>query len=173
MPAATHGGGGFLRGVAAGRPAAVIAGTVAAALGVNLALWLIGLGFGGSFQYTEADGSLHTTTAPQGVITMTVLPMSGGLALAALLAAAGKRRAILRSAQVVGAGAALATTAQTFTASFDMPSTIALSGMHIIIAALVLLALEALARRKDRPGPPVEAPQGQGPCPASRRSQAG
>lgn len=108
----------------------------------------MGLGFGGSFQHTEADGSLHTTTAPQGVIIMTVLSMSGGLALAALLAAAGKRRAALRSAQGLGAGAALATTAQTFTAGFDTPSTIALSAMHVVIAALVLLALEALARRK-------------------------
>ncbi|MER7951945.1 DUF6069 family protein [Streptomyces sp. NPDC096079] len=102
---------------------------------------------GGAFPYTEADGSLHTTTAPQSVITMTVLPMSIGLAPAARLAAAGKRRAVLRSAQVVGAGAALATTARTFTAGFDTPSTITLTGMHVVIAALVLLALEALARR--------------------------
>lgn len=147
MPVAVHVRGGFFRRVAARRPAAIIAGVVATALGVNLALWLVGLGFGGSFQYVEADGSLHTTTAPQGVITMTVFPMSGGLALAALLAA-GKRCAVLRSAQVIGAGAALATTAQTFTAGFDMPSTIALCLMHVVIAVLVALALEALARRQ-------------------------
>ncbi|MER7702379.1 DUF6069 family protein [Kitasatospora sp. NPDC097605] len=142
-------GGGFLGRVAARPPAAVIAGTVAAALGANLVLWLVGLGFGGSFQFTEADGSLHTTTAPQGVITMTVLPMSAGLVLAALLAAAGKRRAVLRSAQAVGAGAALATAAKPFTAGFDAPSTIALTGMHIVIAALVVLCLEALACREE------------------------
>ncbi|WP_199185803.1 DUF6069 family protein [Streptomyces carminius] len=155
MPVGVHGGGGFLHRAAARRPAAVIVGAVAAALGVNLALWLIGLGFDGSFQYVEADGSPHTTTAPQGVITMTVLPMSGGLALAALLAGAGKRRLVLRSAQAVGAGAALATTARTFTAGFDTPSTIALSVMHVVIAVLVVLALEALARRQraGRAGP--------------------
>ncbi|MEU5811215.1 DUF6069 family protein [Streptomyces sp. NPDC047718] len=125
----------------------IIVGAVAAALGVNLVLWLVALGFDGSFQYVEADGPLHTTTAPQGVVTMTVLPMIGGLALAALLAA-GRRRVVLRSAQVVGAGAALATTARTFTAGFDTPSTIALSLMHVVIAVLVVLALEVLARRQ-------------------------
>ncbi|WP_206057584.1 MULTISPECIES: DUF6069 family protein [Nocardiopsis] len=143
--------GGFLRRVATRRPTAVIAGAVATALGVNLALWSAGLVLGGSFQYVEADGSLHTTTAPQGVITMTVLPMSGGLALAALLAAAQRRavprRVVLRSAQAIGAGAALATAAPTFTAGFDTPSTVALGLMHAVIAALVVLALEALVRR--------------------------
>ncbi|MEV6977930.1 DUF6069 family protein [Kitasatospora sp. NPDC093806] len=148
MSADARSGGGLLGRIAARHPAAVIAVSVAAALGANLVLWLAGVALGGSFQFTEADGSLHTTTAPQGVITMTVLPMTAGLALATLLAAAGKRRAVLRSAQVVGAGAALATTAQTFTARFDTPSTIALTGMHLVIAALVLLALEALARRE-------------------------
>ncbi|MEV7123921.1 DUF6069 family protein [Kitasatospora griseola] len=149
MSADARSRGGFFGRFTARHPAAVIAGAVAAALTVNLVLWLVGLGLGGSFRFTEADGSLHTTTAPQGVITMTVLPMSAGLALAALLAAAGKRRAVLRSAQVVGAGAALATTPETFAAGFDTPSTIALTGMHVVIAALVLLALEALARREE------------------------
>jgi peptidoglycan/LPS O-acetylase OafA/YrhL len=85
---------------------------------------------------------------------MTVLPMIGGLALAAL-PAAGRRRTVLRSAQIVGASAALAATAQTFTAGFDTPSTIALSLMHVVIAVLVALALEALARRQraERAGP--------------------
>ncbi|WP_221889711.1 DUF6069 family protein [Streptomyces sp. WAC06614] len=155
MPGDVHAGGSSLGRIADRPPAAVTAGAVAAALGVNLALWLVGLAFGGSFQYVEADGSLHTTTAPQGVITMTVLPLSGGLALSVLLAAAGRRRFVLRSAQVVGVGAALATTVQTFTAGFDVPSTIALSVMHIVVAAVVLLALEALARpqRAERAGP--------------------
>jgi hypothetical protein len=126
------------------RPVRIIAGAVLGALAVNLLIWLACTGLGGSFVYLEADGRPHTTTAPQGVITMTVIPMTAGLALAALL---GSRWPVMvRLAQVVGPALALVTVYKTFTAGFDLVSEIALTSMHVLIAAAVAGALQLLAR---------------------------
>ncbi|GAB3225330.1 hypothetical protein GCM10027447_14620 [Glycomyces halotolerans] len=135
--------------IAAWSPVPIIAVAVAGALAINLAIWLAGAAFGGSFTYVEPDGALHTTTAPRGVIVMTVIPMALGLAVAVLLAM--KWRGVVRLAQVIGAGAALATTTTTFTAGFDTVSTIALSCMHLVIAVAVVFALEAIDRRAPQP----------------------
>jgi ABC-type Co2+ transport system permease subunit len=129
----------------------IVVGAVAGALAVNLVIWLIGRALGGSFVYLQADGQLHTTTAPQGVISMTVIPMSAGLSLAAVLA--GRWPAVIRLAQLVGAGLALGTVVMTFTAGFDRVSTIALALMHGVIAVLVVGALEAARRSLTRSTP--------------------
>lgn len=126
------------------RPVRIIAGAVLGALAVNLLIWLAGRALGGSFVYVEADGQPHTTTEPQGMITMTVIPMSAGLALAALL---GSRRPVMvRLAQVAGPLLALVTVSRTFTAGFDRVSEIALASMHVVIAVVVAGALQLLAR---------------------------
>ncbi|MEU1734190.1 DUF6069 family protein [Streptosporangium sp. NPDC020145] len=131
------------------RPVWIVVGAVLGALAVNLLIWLIGRGLGGSFVYLEAGGRPHTTTAPQGVITMTVVPMTAGLVAAALL---GSRWPVMvRVAQVAGPLLALATVAMTFTAGFDGVSQIALTSMHVVIAVVVAGALQLLARTLGSP----------------------
>ena len=131
-------------------PAAIIAAAVGITLLANLAIWLIGTAAGGSFDHIEDNGHLHTTTAPQGVISMTTIPMTIGLTLAALLAR--KWPSIIRIAQIVGAVTALGTIDMTIDARFDTASTVALSLMHVVIAVTVVLALEVVRRRAtDRP----------------------
>jgi hypothetical protein len=126
-------------------PAAIIAAAVGITLLANVAIWLIGTAAGGSFDHIEDNGHLHTTTAPQGVISMTTIPMTIGLTLAVLIARTWP--SIIRIAQVGGAAAALGTIAMTIDARFDTASTVALALMHVLIAASVVLALEAIRRR--------------------------
>jgi hypothetical protein len=146
----------------------VIGGAVASTLLVNLGIWLLGAALGGTFQYLDHD-VLHTTTAPQGVTTMTVVPMAAGLTLAVLAAVSwhaiepltrrlgsrlgslvSSRRTVIRVAQVVGAIAPLAALFNTVAAGFDDMSIIALSAMHLVIAGLIPLSLEVLYRRISR-----------------------
>ncbi|MEE2034810.1 DUF6069 family protein [Rhodococcus chondri] len=126
-----------------GRPTAV-AVSVTAALVVNLALWLIGLAAGGSFAHTNAG--VTQSAAPGGVVLMTVVPLTLGLGVAALLSRwwAG----FIRVAQIVGAALPLATIAGTLDADFDGASTVTLALMHVVIATVAVVGLEKM--RADR-----------------------
>ena len=125
-----------------GRPTIVV-GSVLAALIANLVLWLVGLLCGGSFEHTDA-GTI-ASAAPGGVVLMTVVPLTVGLTVAALLSL--WWNPIVRIAQVVGALLPLATIAGTVSADFDGPSTATLVLMHIVIAVAAVLGLEKMRVR--------------------------
>ena len=76
---------------------------------------------------------------------MTVIPMVVGLTAAVLLA----RRwpAVIRIAQVIGAILPIVTIGMTLTSHFDGQSKIALSIMHLVVAAAVVLGLESICNR--------------------------
>jgi hypothetical protein len=123
------------------KPRAVLGATVIA-LVVNLILWLIGLALGGSFEMTDQGKS--ASVAPGGVITLTVVPLLVGLSVAMLISL--KWEPIIRIAQIVGAVVALGTIALTIAADFDAASTVMLALMHVVVAAGVVVALEAVRR---------------------------
>ncbi|AUS31961.1 DUF6069 family protein [Rhodococcus qingshengii] len=123
------------------KPRAVLGATVIA-LVVNLILWLIGLALGGSFEMT--DQGKPASVAPGGVITLTVVPLLVGLSVAMLISL--KWEPIIRIAQIVGAVVALGTIALTIAADFDAASTVTLALMHVVVAASVVVALEAVRR---------------------------
>lgn len=116
--------------------------SVLAALAANLVLWLIGLAAGGSFELTEAGETM--AVAPGGVVMLTVVPMVVGMGLAALVSL--RWVGVVRVAQVVGVIAPLATIAMTISADFDAASTVMLSLMHVVIAGVVFVGLEAMRR---------------------------
>ncbi|NGP08649.1 hypothetical protein G6038_24875 [Rhodococcus sp. 14C212] len=124
------------------RPMAVLV-PVVVALVANVALWLVGLAAGGSFEVT--NGGTVESAAPGGVLVMTVVPLTVGMGLAALLSL--RWFGIVRVAEVVGAVAALGTIASTIVADFDTPSTITLALMHVVIALVVVGGLEAMRNR--------------------------
>ncbi|ATQ29933.1 DUF6069 family protein [Rhodococcus ruber] len=124
------------------RPMAVLV-PVVVALVANIALWLVGLAAGGTFEVTNGD--TVESAAPGGVLVMTVVPLTVGMGLAALLSL--RWFGIVRVAEVVGAVAALGTIASTIVADFDTPSTITLSLMHVVIAIVVVGGLEAMRNR--------------------------
>jgi len=123
-----------------------VAGSVAAALLGNLLLYGIGLVAGGSFELTS-NGKPATVTAAT-VATMTVVPLLVGLVVAALLSL--RWVAVIRVAQLVGSVLSLATIAGTVAADFDGVSTVTLSAMHVVIAAVIVVGLEAARRRAVR-----------------------
>lgn len=124
-------------------PAVIIAAAAGGALVVNLVLWLIGAAAGGSFELTEAGE--RSDSAPGGVVVMTVIPLVVGLTLATVIAL--KWRGVIRIAQVIGAVAAVGSIAAPIIEPFDGASTVALSLMHIVLAPVVVIALEAIGRR--------------------------
>ena len=124
------------------RSAIVVVAAVVVALVTNLVLWAVGLAAGGSFEHTDAGRTVGS--APGGVVLMTVLPLTVGLALAAVLTL--WWNGFARIAQVVGALLPLATIQGTITADFDTPSTVALVLMHVVIAVVVVVALDMLRR---------------------------
>ena len=123
------------------KPRAVLGATVMA-LVANLILWLSRRASGGSFEMT--DQGKVASVAPGGVITLTVVPLLVGLSLAMLISL--KWEPIIRIAQVVGAVFALGTIALTIAADFDAASTVTLALMHVVVAASVVVALEAVRR---------------------------
>ncbi len=125
------------------RSAVVVAASVVTALVVNLVLWAVGLVAGGSFEHTDAGEVM--SAAPGGVVLMSVVPLTVGLAVAALLTL--WWNGFARIAQVVGALLPLATIQGTISADFDTPSTVALTLMHVVIAVVVVVALEMLRAR--------------------------
>jgi len=124
------------------RSAIVVVAAVVVALVTNLVLWAVGLAAGGSFEHTDAGRTVGS--APGGVVLMTVLPLTVGLALAAVLTL--WWNGFARIAQLVGALLPLATIQGTITADFDTPSTVALVLMHVVIAVVVVVALDMLRR---------------------------
>ncbi|WP_343930606.1 DUF6069 family protein [Tsukamurella strandjordii] len=122
----------------------VVVGAVAASLLANLVLWLVGLAAGGDFTMTDPEG-VRASVAPGGVILMTVAPLAVGMTAAVLLSLLWAP--VLRVAEVIGAAAALGTIAGTLSADFDGPSTVTLSLMHVVIAVVLVAALEGLYRR--------------------------
>lgn len=120
-----------------------VLGSVGLALLANLVLWLAGLAAGGDF--TMTNEGVRESVAPGGVVLMTVAPLAVGMTAAVLLSKLWAP--ILRVAAVVGAAASLGTIAGTLAADFDGASTTTLSLMHVVIAAVLVTALEALYRR--------------------------
>ncbi|KXP06778.1 DUF6069 family protein [Tsukamurella pseudospumae] len=121
-----------------------VLGSVGLALLGNLILWLVGLAAGGDFTMTDEAGA-RASVAPGGVVLMTVAPLAVGMTAAVLLSKLWAP--ILRVAAVVGAAASLGTVAGTLAADFDGASTTTLALMHVVIAAVLVIALEALYRR--------------------------
>lgn len=120
------------------RPTAVL-GAAAAAVLINLVVWLIGAAAGGTF---EVDGG---SVAPGGVIIMSAVPLLIGLTVAALLSY--RWVGVLRLAEVVGSVLAIATIGLTVAADFDSATTISLSIMHLVLAPVIVVALEGLRSR--------------------------
>ncbi|SNT35326.1 DUF6069 family protein [Rhodococcoides kyotonense] len=116
--------------------------SVIVALVLNLVLWLVGLAAGGSFELT--DGGQSMSVAPGGVVILTLVPMVVGMGVAALISL--RWLGVVRVAQVVGVIAPLGTIAMTVSADFDTVSTVTLALMHVVIAAVVFVGLEALLR---------------------------
>ena len=123
------------------RVEAVVA-TVVVGLAVNLLLWLIGLGAGGSFEVTDAGEKM--TVAPGGVVVLSVVPTIVGMTAAALLSL--RWVSVIRIAQVVGPVLSLATIAGTILSDFDGASTVSLAAMHAALAAVVYFGLEGMRR---------------------------
>ena len=91
------------------------------------------------------EAGIRASVAPGGVVLMTVAPLAVGMTAAVLLSKLWAP--ILRVAAVIGAAASLGTIAGTLAADFDGPSTVMLSLMHVVIAVVLVVALEALFRR--------------------------
>ncbi|WP_306361374.1 DUF6069 family protein [Nocardia sp. CC227C] len=123
------------------RPVAVL-GTIAAAVLVNLVVWLIGAAAGGSFEMTNEG--VAQSVAPGGIVILTVVPMLVGLTAAALLSY--KWVGVLRTAGVIGSVLAVATIALTVDADFDTASTIALSITHLTLVPALIIATEGMRR---------------------------
>jgi hypothetical protein len=116
-----------------------------AATAVNLVVFLIARAAGASLVLRQPGASDHKITAG-GVIFSSVVPMVGGIVLATL--AALLWAGLLRVAQVVGGGLGLLTVAGPLTSDTDGVTQISLAAMHIIVAVTVVLALEAIRRRR-------------------------
>ncbi|MGX1808290.1 DUF6069 family protein [Nocardia sp. NPDC055321] len=124
------------------RPVAVF-GAVAGAVVANLIAWGIGALAGGSFE-TTMDGQSQSV-APGGIVTLTVVPLLAGLALAALLSY--RWVGVLRLAAVVGSLLAVGTIALTVAADFDTASTIALAVTHLTLVPALVIATEGVRRK--------------------------
>ncbi|MFC9438924.1 DUF6069 family protein [Nocardia sp. NPDC057030] len=130
-----------LRIPAVGRPTAVI-GSVVVAVAVNLIVWLLGEAAGGSFEVV--DQGVTTSVGAGGVIVSSGLPLLVGMTAAALVSYFWT--GALRVAQIVGAVLAIATIGLTIAAPFDAVTTVALSVMHVVLAPVLVVGLEAMRR---------------------------
>ncbi|MDV6012491.1 hypothetical protein F8178_08385 [Haloechinothrix sp. LS1_15] len=119
-----------------------ILGGVAIAVLANLGVLAIGLAAGASFVYVD-EGTTNTVSEVD-VILSSAIPLTAGTLLAALVARWWP--VVLRLAQIVGAGLALATIAGALAAETDSGTRIALAAMHVVIAVVVVLVLESLHR---------------------------
>lgn len=130
-----------LRIPAANRPIAIL-GSVAVAVAVNLIVWLLGEVAGGSFELV-ANG-VTTQVGVGTVILSSAVPLLIGMILAALISYLWT--GVLRVAQIVGGVLAVATIGLTVSADFDTATTIALSVMHLVLAPVLVVGLEAMRR---------------------------
>ncbi|MGP9538606.1 DUF6069 family protein [Brachybacterium sp. AOP43-C2-M15] len=108
---------------------------------VNLVIWSVARAAGVQFSLYYEDGVPYPI-AGDSVAVMSVVPMFVGIAVVALIARWWTW--ILRVAQVVGASLAVVTIGGVF--SGDAGTAIALASMHLVSAAVVVLALEAMRR---------------------------
>ena len=115
---------------------------------INLLILLAARAADASLVLREPGAADHPITAG-GVIFSSVVPMTGGILLATLLA----RRwpGVLRLAQLVGGGLALLTVAGPLTSGTDGVTRTALVAMHLVVGVTVVLALEAIRRRRPDP----------------------
>lgn len=130
-----------LRIPAVNRPIAIVA-SVAVSVAVNLVVWLLGEAAGGSFEMV--DNGVTTQIGASTVITSAAVPLFIGMTLAALISYlwAG----VLRVAQIVGGVLAVATIGLTVSAAFDTATTVTLSVMHLVLAPVLVVGLEAMRR---------------------------
>lgn len=123
------------------RPARVIALAVLAALGCNLVSYAIGRAAGAGFSYTRSG--TRTSVDALAITVMTVGPLTVGLVLVVLLSRRWPR--LYQAAKLLAPALALATIAlMTVPAGFDTTSTYFLSGMHVVLVPVSLIALTAL-----------------------------
>lgn len=130
-----------LRIPAVGRLTAVL-GSVLVAVAVNLIVWLLGEVAGGSFELVD-DGVTRQVGVGT-VILSSAVPLLTGMTLAALISYLWD--GVLRVAQIVGGVLAVATIGLTVSADFDMTTTVALSVMHVVLAPVLVVGLEAMRR---------------------------
>ncbi|WP_405167431.1 DUF6069 family protein [Nocardia sp. NBC_01499] len=130
-----------LRIPAVNRPIAIIA-SVAVSVVVNLVVWLLGEAAGGSFEVV--DKGVTTQVGAGTVILSSALPLLIGLTLAALISY--RWVGVLRVAQIVGGVLAVATIGLTVAAAFDTTTTVTLSVMHVVLAPVLIVGLEAMRR---------------------------
>ncbi|MFI6046131.1 DUF6069 family protein [Nocardia sp. NPDC051321] len=130
-----------LRIPAVNRPTAVI-GSVVVAVAVNLVVWLLGEAAGGSFE--AVDKGVTTQIGAGTVAASAAVPLFIGMTLAALISYlwAG----VLRVAQIVGGVLAVATIGLTVAAALDTATTVTLSVMHLVLAPVLVVGLEAMRR---------------------------
>ncbi|MFI6997487.1 DUF6069 family protein [Nocardia sp. NPDC050175] len=130
-----------LRIPAVNRPIAII-GSVAVAVAVNLVVWLLGKAAGGSFEVVKNGATTQVGVGT--VISSSAVPLLVGLTLAALISY--RWAGVLRVAQIVGGVLAVATIGLTVSADFDTTTTVALSVMHLVLAPVLVIGLEAMRR---------------------------
>jgi len=123
---------------------AIGAGIVAAVVG-NLVVFGIGKIAGASFEYRD-DAGVHEVTMG-GVLTSSVLPLAIGTGLATLISLAW--RPILRVAQVVGGALGLITVLGPLSTDADTGTRLALAAMHVVLAVVVVITLEAVWRSSE------------------------
>jgi hypothetical protein len=124
--------------------APMIAGTIMAALTLNLVLYAVGRARGGQFTY--AQNGAATTVDPLAITIMTVLPLATGLSLVAWLSP--KWPPLLTVAKFVVPVVAIGTIGlMTIPAHFDTTSTLFLATMHLALIPATLLALGWLSRQ--------------------------
>lgn len=126
---------------------AAAAGAVLATA-INLVLLLAARAADASLVLREPGAADHPITAG-GVIFSSVVPMTGGILLAALLAR--WWQGVLRLAQLVGGALALLTAAGPLTSGTDGVTRTTLITMHLVVGVTVVLALEAIRRRRSDP----------------------
>ena len=125
----------------------IVVAAVAAAIVINLAIYAIGRASGGEFLFTASSETAEVDALT--VAGFTAVPLSVGMALAALLSL--KWPWIIRVALVVGPVLALVTIAiMTIPADFDLASTIALALCHVALVPVMIVGLLAMSRRTRR-----------------------
>lgn len=130
-----------LRVPAVNRPTAIVA-SVAVSVAVNLVVWLLGVAAGGSFE--TVDNGVTTQIGADTVIASAAVPLFTGMTLAALISY--RWAGVLRVAQIVGGVLAVATIGLTVAAALDTTTTITLSVMHLVLAPVLIVGLEAMRR---------------------------
>lgn len=115
------------------------------ATAVNLVVLLVARAADASLVLRE-PGADHAITVG-GVIFSSAVPMVGGILLATALALLWP--GFLRVAQFVGGGFGLLSAAGPVLSDTDAGTRVALATMHMVVAVVVVLALEAIRRRRS------------------------